>query len=48
MRRTFLIALAIVFGGGYFHEHSLGRKIASGAMLCVSLVMIASPTLFHV
>jgi hypothetical protein len=45
LKRSFAVIWAIVFGGTYFHEHSLGRKISSGALLAASLALIASPQL---
>jgi hypothetical protein len=43
LKRSFAVVWAIVFGGVYFHEHSLKRKVSSGALLALSLILIASP-----
>lgn len=48
LKRSFAVVWAIIFGGTYFHEHSLGRKMASGGLLSLSLVMIASPQIFRI
>lgn len=47
LQRTFSLMWSIIFGGAYFHEHSLRRKTASGVLMAVSVVLIASPLLFH-
>jgi hypothetical protein len=47
LKRSFALVWAIVFGGAFFHEHSLGRKISSGALLAISILLIASPQLLH-
>jgi hypothetical protein len=45
LKRSFGVVWAIVFGGTYFHEHSLGRKLTSGILLAASIVLIAFPGL---
>jgi hypothetical protein len=47
LKRSFAVVWAIIFGGTYFHEHSMRRKISSGLLLSLSLVMIASPQIFQ-
>jgi len=47
LKRSFALVWAIVFGGAYFHEHSLARKVSSGALLALSVVLIANPHIFH-
>jgi hypothetical protein len=47
LKRSFALVWAIVFGGAYFHEHSLARKVSSGALLAASVVLIANPHIFH-
>jgi hypothetical protein len=47
LKRCLALMWAIIFGGMYFHEHSLKRKISSAALLAVSLALIAGPTLIH-
>jgi hypothetical protein len=45
LKRSFSVMWAIIFGGTYFHEHSLRRKTSSGVLMTISLVLIASPLL---
>jgi hypothetical protein len=47
LKRSFALMWAIIFGGAYFHEHSIKRKASSGILMVVSIVLIASPQLFR-
>lgn len=40
-KRSFGLMWAVIFGGTYFHEHSLRRKVSSGALMVTSLLLMA-------
>jgi hypothetical protein len=43
LKRSLGLGWCIVFGGLYFHEHSLRRKLSSAVLMAVSLVLITAP-----
>lgn len=47
LKRALGLMWAIIFGGKYFREKSLRRKISSAAIMTLSLFLIAEPTIFH-
>lgn len=39
-KRSFALIWSIIFGGTRFHEHSIGRKLTSAALMCVGIVLL--------